>query len=617
MAKESLLAEATLKLESIRDNKKATIESYFKTIIEQNVNFAQNVGIVDATKAFKSVFHNYLEDETITSDKLKDMKKELYSFYSNDYSDKYVAENGVDAPVRSYYSRLSDVAIALQHEYIFKNPNTLGSKEKLDKGKGTSKYHNVHEKYHPSITNYLSSFGYYDIFIVDIETGHIIYSVFKELDFASSLKTGPNSNTNFADCFRKASELDEGKYSFIDFAQYTPSYEAPASFVGTPIYDGNEKIAVAIFQMPLDAISSTMSIASGLGETGESYLVGQDKLMRSDSFLDQKNRTVVASFKHPEEGKISSLSASNALHGISATMTDTNYLGKNVISSSAPMTFANQKWAVVVEAEVDEVLHSTQAMIKSSNDLQAQLLMNGGILVLISIVITYLLTLPASKYFSQPIERNLEQTILVDQAAQRNQEELETVAKSVEEITDVIKEISESSTKTASTTMEVVRIATTVSSEISALSDQAEEINETLQDISNIASKTDLIALNATIEAASAGEAGKSFAVVAGEVKSLAEKITVAAANINQKMKNIQLSLKQKSIDVSSVASENQQIEESTSQLASAIEELSITSDNINTSVSQVSNNTADVIDQLRQSSGDLKVFINGSKHTI
>lgn len=617
MAQDSLIAEATLKLESIRDNKKANIEGYFNTIIEQNLTFAQNVGVIDATKAFKSVFHNYLEDETITSDKLKEMKSELYSFYSNDFSDKYVDENSVDAPVKGYYSRLSDVAIAMQHEYIYKNPNSLGSKDGLDKGNGSSKYHSIHETYHPSIRAYLKSFEYYDIFLVDIETGHIIYSVFKELDFGSSLKSGPNSNTNFAECFRKASELDEGKYSFVDFAQYTPSYEAPASFIGTPIYDGDKKIAVAIFQMPLDTISATMSISSGLGETGESYLVGQDKLMRSDTFKDQENRTVVASFKNPDKGKINSLSANNALLGTSGTINDTNYLGKNVISSSAPMEFANQKWAIVVEAEIDEVLVSTQAMIQSSKDLQTQLLFNGGILVIISIVVTFLLTLPASKYFSQPIERNLEQTILVDQAAQRNQEELESVAKSVEEITDVIKEISESSTKTASTTMEAVRIATSVSSEISALSDQAEEINETLQDISSIASKTDLIALNATIEAASAGEAGKSFAVVAGEVKSLAEKISVAAENINQKMRNIQLSLKEKAKDVSSVATENQQIEESTSQLASAIEELSITSDNINTSVSQVSNNTADVIDQLRQSSTDLKVFINGQNHSV
>ena len=77
-------------------------------------------------------------------------------------------------------------------------------------------------------------------------------------------------------------------------------------------------------------------------------------------------------------------------------------------------------------------------------------------------------------------------------------------------------------------------------------------------------------------------------------------------------MKGIQDKLRQNSKDVTSVAEENQHIEESTSQLASAIEELSITSDNINNSLNQVSTDTGDVIDQLRQSSSELRKFIQG-----
>jgi methyl-accepting chemotaxis protein len=203
---------------------------------------------------------------------------------------------------------------------------------------------------------------------------------------------------------------------------------------------------------------------------------------------------------------------------------------------------------------------------------------------------------------------------MVDQITQRNKKELEGVARSVREITDVIKEISEGSSRTATATQSAVRIANSVSSEIHNLSSQAEEINGTLLEISAIASKTDLIALNATIEAASAGEAGKSFAVVASEVKSLSEKISLAANNINKKNKGIQDELRKNSKDVSHVAEENQHIEESTSQLASAIEELSITSDNINSSVSQVSIDTGDVVEQLRQSSAELRKFIHGKK---
>lgn len=48
-----------------------------------------------------------------------------------------------------------------------------------------------HAKIHPIISNYLEKFGYYDIFLVDAVHGNVQYSVFKELDYGTSLKSGP------------------------------------------------------------------------------------------------------------------------------------------------------------------------------------------------------------------------------------------------------------------------------------------------------------------------------------------------------------------------------------------------------------------------------------------
>lgn len=601
-------------LNSLRDNKKSTIEAYFNSIIEQNKTFSNSVGISNASREFIKEFKNYNTSIGADEASLSKMRKELKTFYTQDYSSEYKNQNGMSPDINSYFMRLSDVSIALQHEYIYKNPNPLGSKDTLDLGKGKSGYHKYHEKYHPSIRQYLKSFGYYDIFIVDIETGHIVYSVFKELDFGTSLLTGPNAGTNFAECFKRASRLENSdEVVLVDFKQYFPSYEAPASFIGSPVFDGDKKIAVVIFQMPLDRISEVMSISSGLGKTGETYLVGNDYLMRSDSFHDEQ-RSVIASFKDPTKGKVETNGVKKALLGKEVAEESVNYDGKEVLSSSAPVKVGEHTWAIVVEQEKNEALSFLEKLKIVSKSAENTLLIYSVSLIIAAIIISFILAFFAAKIFSAPIERNLEQTLMVDQAAQSNLEELENVVTSVEEITDVIKEISESSSRTATTTVEVVRVATKTSEEITALSIEAEEINGTLREISNIASKTDLIALNATIEAASAGEAGKSFAVVASEVKSLAEKITVAAENINQKMKNIQESLKEKAEDVSSVATESKQIEEATSQLASAIEELSITSDNINTSVGQVSENTSSVITQLKQSAKDLKEFIHGDR---
>ena len=64
-----------------------------------------------------------------------------------------------------------------------------------------------------------------------------------------------------------------------------------------------ELAGYAALQIPLDKINKIMLLREGMGETGESYLVGQDLLMRSDSYLDPVNHTVEASFANPELGK--------------------------------------------------------------------------------------------------------------------------------------------------------------------------------------------------------------------------------------------------------------------------------------------------------------------------
>jgi methyl-accepting chemotaxis protein len=235
------------------------------------------------------------------------------------------------------------------------------------------------------------------------------------------------------------------------------------------------------------------------------------------------------------------------------------------------------------------------------------------LIALLALVVIIFLAIALTRTIKKPLNLMTKNLLrMVNQIAQENQTELSNVAKAVSEITDVIKEISNNSAETASISVKAVSVASHASEDIQKLAAQSEKINDSIVEISAIASKTDLIALNATIEAASAGEAGKSFAVVAGEVKSLAEKISDAADIINEKMTSIQSNLEAKSHDINAVAKENQEIEESTSQLASSIEELSITSDNINSSVNKVSLDMSTLMDELQASSRDLEYFIKG-----
>ena len=116
-----------------------------------------------------------------------------------------------------------------------------------------------------------------------------MYSVFKEVDFATSLVDGPFAESNIANAFNEARHA--GHHEFIeleDFEPYHPSYNLHASFISSPIYDGDDLIGVLIFQMPIDRINHVMTSDNrwedvGLGHTGETYIVGADYKIRNQS----------------------------------------------------------------------------------------------------------------------------------------------------------------------------------------------------------------------------------------------------------------------------------------------------------------------------------------------
>ncbi len=281
------ISEASFdKLTATRDNRAMQIEDYFSFINGQVKTMSSSTMIIDAMKEFDIAFREL--NEQVTPAQLNQAKSGVQDYISNEFVPRLEANTMKSETVDQFLTDLP-ATNRLQYLYIANNTNEVGSKHLLMQASDGSRYSATHGKYHPAIKEFLEEFGYYDIFLVDIESGNIIYSVFKEADYATSLLDGPYANTNFAMAFKEASQAtDPSTVVLKDFDFYVPSYNAPASFIASPIYDSGTKVGVLVFQMPVDKINGIMTgdgnwEASGLGLSGETYLVGADNRMRSIS----------------------------------------------------------------------------------------------------------------------------------------------------------------------------------------------------------------------------------------------------------------------------------------------------------------------------------------------
>ncbi len=193
-----------------------------------------------------------------------------------------------------YYKFNSPMGDA-QRLYIDTNPNPIGKKEYYDFALDGSEYSRAHSANHPWLRQFLRSNGLYDIFFIDLR-GNIIYTVFKERDFATNVLQGQWKDTGIAKVFNSAAKSSLGEISYEPFSHYEPSYGVAAAFIATPIFDGLNKIGVLAFQMPIDRINNVLSGDGGFGKTGDTLLVGPDGLLRNDTPRTKENDILLTKF---------------------------------------------------------------------------------------------------------------------------------------------------------------------------------------------------------------------------------------------------------------------------------------------------------------------------------
>lgn len=394
------------------------ITEYVDFISAQVSNFSSSSVIKNATEAFIPAFRAYdSQRDPLTSRQ----QQALSSYYTQDFASLYKKRNA--QPYRdpgSLLSPLSKGSQRLQYDFIVGSDFPIGEKDKLTDLPNQTDYAVAHRRYHKEIRDFLNQFGYYDIFIADINTGNIVYSVFKELDFATSLKTGPYADTGIGQAFKAAAALtDPGAVVVSELDTYVPSYNAMAGFLASPIEINGKREAILIFQMPLDKVSQILTHNyewkdRGFGDSGETYLVSPEGVLINESrfFVEDKNGYFAAlSEKYPEVvdtirdagtsvgiQPVQSEAARKALSGESGFMRLNDYRDVSVYSYFAPVEIGGATYALLAEIDVDEALAPAQ-------QLGEKLLVSTLVETSVVLVVAALIALWLARRLVRPLDR--------------------------------------------------------------------------------------------------------------------------------------------------------------------------------------------------------------------
>lgn len=427
-------------LTSVRASKAYQVESYFATFKNHVETLCEDRMVVSAMQEFNATY-DQLNREIVPvawEDAIRD-------YYTQNFF-PLLTEHIAGTPNYETYAPRGTAARYLQYHYIAANPYPVGAKDDLIDADDGSAYSTVHSRYHSLFQRLVKKFGYYDFFLIDPQTGDVVYSVYKETDYGTSLASGPYSRSNFADVIAAVQDNpDRGAIEVADFKAYKPSYAAPAAFMAGPIYDGSTFVGILAVQMPVNEINQVLTgnqnwQRDGLGESGETYLVGQDYLMRSISRFLIENRAgyekALRSIGTPARTielidqldtsillqRVQTEAAKDAIAGQEGTQIAHDYRGVSVLSSYAPLNLPGLDWAILAEMDLAEAYQPVYS-------LQTYLLISTVILML---VFTFLAGIVAAN-FVKPIDTLIE----ASRKAELGQEDVNVWFESTDEFSEL------------------------------------------------------------------------------------------------------------------------------------------------------------------------------------
>jgi class 3 adenylate cyclase len=369
----SLTQATTDRLTALRASKATAVKTMLAGLRDQVISISDSRVAIEAMRDLRAGFH---ELGTVP---LADAEEErLEAFYRDDFLPALAREIDGD-PVLEQYLPAGAAARQVQFRWIADNPHAYLAKQNLVERDGDpSTYAAAHARFHPAFARMVRLFGFEDVMLIDADTLDIVYSYEKTTELGTNLETGPYAGTLLATKVRSLrGDRDRDDFRVVDFERYRPTLSRPMGFAISPIFDGTKMIGILALQFPIDAFNRILTNdfdweSQGLGKTGESYLVGPDRTLRSRSrFMHEDPEKLLAELKvagvspgilaamaRQRSGMcllpVQTPAVEEALRGRTGFTTGVDYRGAPVYTAYGPIELDSLRWALLAEIDVAE-----------------------------------------------------------------------------------------------------------------------------------------------------------------------------------------------------------------------------------------------------------------------
>lgn len=366
----SLRTAAITRLVEIRESQTRTLTAQLNDLTSALVTYTHGSMTQDALREFSAGF-DQLANAQVTPEMSKAIT-DYYAFFAKE-TEKY---SGTRLDIAALLPK-STAERYLQATYTAKLP-TNESAIAMDDPRDGSAWSAANAKYHRFFREIVERFGYEDALLLD-DRGNVVYSAYKNVDLGTNILSGPYRASKLRDAYTQAMSSNRAdQVIYTDFDFYQPATMAPTAWMVAPLPPSGTPNGVLALQFPITKVNKVMTFnkkwaESGMGDTGETLLAGDDFLMRSDSrvFLENPDRyrqLVIDAGTPPDipdmairQGgttlvqPVSPDAHQEAKKGNSGTIIAKDYLGRQTIQAYAPVgKAANLRWSIVAKIDTGE-----------------------------------------------------------------------------------------------------------------------------------------------------------------------------------------------------------------------------------------------------------------------